>query len=317
MGGGTEPLAPIIVRDAAGTEISEDEFGKLKYWTRGLQRGAWTDDTIFTGAIAASIAERKSLDFDDIAQRHLKLYHELPASAYGKTTRDALENLAKGISPKESGIIGGPGNGPAMKMSPVGLYMHATGKHDEGVRFAEDIGRMTHLDPRSVASGAIQAHAVYHVLNDASREEFMDALIHIASITEWPVKEGVHTWAKKGDITSRLRWIADNKDVDADTAHITLGSSSAVYQSYPFALWMFQKYGFSTPTLAIEGMLDTINYGGDCDTTGAIYGTLCGARHGPIFPASWSSAMDKEKLNLLDWWAHEIYFLRAREETVL
>src|SRR3989338_4019078 len=72
----TEPRAPIIVRDSAGAEISEDEFGKLKYWTRGLQKGEWTDDTIFTGAIAASIAERKSLDFDDIAQRHLKLYHE-------------------------------------------------------------------------------------------------------------------------------------------------------------------------------------------------------------------------------------------------
>src|SRR3989344_4106822 len=229
----TEPLAPIIVRDAAGTEISEDEFGKLKYWTRGLQKGEWTDDTIFTAAIAASIAEKKSLDLEDVACRHLKLYRELPASAYGKTTRDALENLAKGISPQRSGVIGGPGNGPAMKMSPLGLYMHATGEYDKGIRFAEDVGLMTHIDPRSVVSGAIQAYAVCHLLNDASRDEFMNALIHIASITEFPVMEGVHTWAKKGDITSRLRWIADNKDVDADTAHITLGSSSAVYQSYP------------------------------------------------------------------------------------
>lgn len=53
-----------------------------------------------------------------------------------------------------------------------------------------------------------------------------------------------------------------------------------VYRSYPFALWMFQKY-WDYP---IEGLFDLVNFGGDCDTTAAIYGAMVGAKHGNIFP---------------------------------
>lgn len=53
----SELLAPLMVRNADGSEKTEDEHGKLRYWTRGLQRGDWTDDTIFTAALASSIAE--------------------------------------------------------------------------------------------------------------------------------------------------------------------------------------------------------------------------------------------------------------------
>ena len=46
---------------------------------------------------------------------------------------------------------------------------------------------------------------------------------------------------------------------------------------------MFQKY-WNNP---IEGLIETVNWGGDADTTGAIYGALCGAKHGMIFPEKW------------------------------
>ena len=51
-------------------------------------------------------------------------------------------------------------------------------------------------------------------------------------------------------------------------------------QSHPFAILMFQKY-WDNP---LEGLIGTINYGGDCDTTGAMYGALMGAKEGLIFP---------------------------------
>src|SRR3989338_2643557 len=146
----TRPIAPVIIKDDAGIEIKKDEFGELKYWTRGLNKGDWTDDTIFTAVIAGSIAQKHFLDLNDIALRHVELYRALPAGAYGDTTREALENLAKGISPLESGVIGGPGNAPPMKMSSLGLYMDATGLYEEGLDFAEKVSRMTHRDPRSV-----------------------------------------------------------------------------------------------------------------------------------------------------------------------
>lgn len=306
----TEQLAPIIVCNPDGSERTEDEFGKLKYWTRGLQKGEWTDDTIFTAAIAESIVASSGLNLNSVAQQHLALYRQLPAAAYGTTTRDALENLAHGISPLQSGVIGGPGNGPAMKMSPLGLYMHATGKYDEGIAFAEQISAMTHLDPRSIVSGVLQAHAVFVLLNDVSRQFFISSLIALSKKREQPLTEQ-YVWHKKGSLTSRLSWIHDNQHVDDETAFATLGASSAVYQSYPFALWMFQKHGFGTPEQTVNGLLTTINYGGDCDTTGAIYGALCGSRHGLIFPEPWTRATyGLDKLASL---AEEIYALRPEK----
>lgn len=56
---------------------------------------------------------------------------------------------------------------------------------------------------------------------------------------------------------------------------------------------MFQKY-WNNP---IEGLIETVNFGGDCDTTGAIYGSLCGAKNGMIFPAKWIEPLkDFEKI---------------------
>lgn len=276
----TEIMAPVIARDAMGKQISEDEHGKVKYWTRKLKKGDYTDDTILTFAIARSLANRKSFDLDDIAHEHVMAIND--SSAFGGTTKAAIERIKNGFSPKESGVIGGPGNAPGMKMSPIGLYMQATGNYDEGLKIAEEISRMTHLDPRSIASGVVQAHAVYSLLNGISRENFINSVVRVCEENESPLTEEF-TWYKSGNLLSRLEWIEKNKDADPEEAYKILGSSSAVYQSYPFAIFMFQKY-WDNP---IEGLIETVNFGGDCDTTGAIYGALAGAKNGLIFPGKW------------------------------
>jgi ADP-ribosyl-[dinitrogen reductase] hydrolase len=48
----------------------------------------------------------------------------------------------------------------------------------------------------------------------------------------------------------------------------------------------------------LKGLIETVNYGGDCDTTGAIYGALAGARNGTgMFPESWKKGWnDIERL---------------------
>ena len=80
-----------------------------------------------------------------------------------------------------------------------------------------------------------------------------------------------------------MEWIASHKNAEDAEAHQVLGSSSIVFQSHPFALFMFQKY-WNEP---VEGLIETVNYGGDCDTTGAMYGVLAGAKNGMIFPLHW------------------------------
>ncbi|HII15195.1 MAG TPA: hypothetical protein HA362_02685 [Nanoarchaeota archaeon] len=289
----TKPIDAVIVMDAKGNIIREDEFGKLKCYNLGSKAGQWTDDTILTLALAESIAEKQGIDLEDIAKKQLREYETRiqpdgkVLGGFGGTTRDAFKNLQKGISCLQSGVIGGPGNAPCMKMSPVGIYMHATGRYEEGLKAAELIGRITHLDPRSVASGVVQAHAVYALLNGIGRGEFVASFVEACNRHEKPAT-AEFAMHKGGSLLSRLEWIRDNMEAEPETAFRKLGSSSLVYSSYPFALFMFQKY-WNSP---VEGLLETVNYGGDCDTTGAMYGTLCGAKNGMIFPEEWAKVVE-------------------------
>src|SRR3989344_1706469 len=77
VGSAREPMAPVIIKNEDGSEKTEDEHGKLKYWTRDLKKGEWTDDTILTMAIAESIAEKNALDLEDNAKKHIIAYEAL------------------------------------------------------------------------------------------------------------------------------------------------------------------------------------------------------------------------------------------------
>ncbi len=292
-------IGPVIVRDENGEVVYQDEHGPLKYWTKAFKKGDYTDDTILTLALAESIVKMKGVDIADIAQRQLREYvlrkreDGTVSGGFGSTTTAAFKNLENGLSPYESGVIGGPGNAPAMKMSPAGLYMDATGRYEEGLKAAEAIGRITHLDPRSVASGVVQAHAVYALLKGTDREEFLKSAVEVCREHEKPLTRDF-AFHKKGNLLSRLEWIFNNKDNSAEEAYNVLGASSVVYRSYPFALFMFQKY-WDNP---VDGLIETVNYGGDCDTTGAIYGALAGAKNGMAFPEEWIKELkDADKIS--------------------
>src|SRR3989338_4271035 len=305
----TELIEPVIVKDSNGNVVTEDEFGKIKYYTKDFKKGQYTDDTILTVAIAKSIVDRKKLDLRDTAEKQLKEYvirkkeDGIVFGGFGTTTMLGFENLLKGSSPEKSGVIGGPGNAPAMKMSPVCLYMAITGKYDEGIIFAWQVGKITHLDPRSVASGVVQAHAVYSLIKNYSKEEFLNSLVERSYKVEEPTTKEFPLY-DKGTLSERLKWVIDNKDAKSDEAHNHLKSTSVVFSSYPFAIFMFQKY-WGSP---IEGLIETINYGGDCDTTGAIYGALAGAKNGMVFTKAWLNHL--ENLDLLKTLGKKIYDLK-------
>ena len=131
-----------------------------------------------------------------------------------------------------------------MKMSPVGIYMHASNKYENGLKAAEAISRITHLDSRSIASGVVQAHCVYALLRGISRNEFVDSLVDVCRKHETlPAKE--FSLSNEGTLLERLEWIQGNMNAEPETAFQKLGSSSLVYSSYPFALFMFQNTGTS------------------------------------------------------------------------
>ncbi|MBS3164893.1 ADP-ribosylglycohydrolase family protein [Candidatus Woesearchaeota archaeon] len=260
------------------------------------KRGECTDDTILTLAVAESIVSCGGLNLEDMCARQLRAYsaRKRPdgsvAGGFGRTTREAFEHMLRGIPPEDAGVDG-LGNGPAMKMAPVGLYMASSGRYEEGIRFAAALGYTTHLDPRSIASGVVQAHAVCALLSYATRDAFLDSLVDASARCESALSPP-RQLSNAGSLTERLAWVRDHRDADADTAHRVLGSSGLAFESHPFALFMLQRH-WQEP---LSGMLATINAGGDTDTTGALYGALCGALHGMVFPAEWVTPLDWESL---------------------
>src|SRR3989344_502526 len=285
----TEPINhPVLT-------VNKDEYGPLKHYGRGLEKGQYSDDTILTLALAESIVAKKGLDLHDIALGQLYEYTSRKGQEYdggfGGTTREAFGRLLEGVSPLDSGVIGGPGNAPAMKMSPAGLFIEAS-QSAFGIIMAKQIGKITHLDPRSQASGAVQAIATHLLLTDIPRNSFLKQVLIASEAQEEPLTEQF-TWHKSGNLTSRIKWVVENKDANEEEAYNHLGCSSVVYKSYPFALFMFQKY-WDNP---IEGLIETVNFGGDCDTTGAMVGALIGAKNGMIFPTEWLDVLQgKERL---------------------
>ncbi|MBI2666268.1 ADP-ribosylglycohydrolase family protein [Candidatus Woesearchaeota archaeon] len=287
----TEFIDPVEVRNDKGALICIDEFGKLGYYNIKLFAGEYTDDTIRTIALAESLIHCKEINLEDIAQRQLAEYTKrlrkdgTVKGGFGGTTIAGFKNLQAGKSYQESGVIGGPGNAPGMMMHPLGLYMD-TKQVTEGIekilQAAIAIGKITHLDPRSLASGVVQAHAIYGILNGNTREDFLSAAEAVCRRFEQPATQEF-SLAEQGSLLERLEWTTSHQDVSTEEAHQHLGSGSKVYSSYPFALFMMQKY-WDDP---VEGLIATVNYGGDCDTTGAIFGALAGARHGLCWPKEW------------------------------
>ncbi len=284
-----EPIAPIVIRDAADQIITQDEYGPLYAISAHLSRGNWTDDTHLMVATARALVEAKDFDLHVLAKHSVALYATLSAqwptlSCFGKTTTTAFERLAQGSPPTASGVASKvPGNGPALKMAPVGLYMHATGQYEAGLRFAQDAGKMTHLDPRSVAAGVIQAHAIYALLQGMDRDAFLDSLIEVGRRWETSAEQG-----KQITLTARLQWVQEHVDADLETAYQVLGPGWAVTKNYPFTIFLLHHF-WDDP---LAGLLATVNFGGDCDSTAALYGACCGALHGSFFPSAWVKVLE-------------------------
>lgn len=296
-----EPLDPleIIPKDSEGQPLKQDEFGKFFEFTRKFDKGAITDDTILTLAIAESIIECQGVNLDDIAKKHLEAYHQyMDKGGFGGTTIAAFKRLEQGFPWYEAAINEGAGNGPAMKMSPIGLWANALYRNDED-EAALMIGKITHKDIRSLASGCIQSSLVTSILfcEDLQRlgllgfydllEIYSETESYVSNETNLPLPE------PKESLKNRIEWILNHHDATSEEAYQFLGNGGFVNESYPFALFMFQKY-WDDP---VEGLLEAVNFGGDSDTVGAMYGALAGAKNGMIWPEKWvNTLIEKDRI---------------------
>lgn len=245
-----------------------------------LPAGEITDDTQMARCILASYARGYSLQ--DVAERFVAWLEADPPDV-GILTRQALEHVRRGISPREAGRIAweksgysSAGNGAIMRCAPTG----ALRLHDREARVLEtvEIARLTHFDQRCTDSSVWQNACIAALVTGRS----------VTASLEFAAHEVI--WARNAyDLLTPsteddvLEWIARAHDLPIhalDTSGYTLATAQV-------AAWAL----LHADTLE-AGLIVVTNQGGDADTTGAVAGALLGAKFGAdAIPTRWLEAL--------------------------
>ncbi len=249
-----------------------------------LGAGTYTDDTQMAIALAEALIETPGrLDPDVVAERFGARYES--RRGYGGNTHRILRRIAAGEAwrgvVEETRLPGGSwANGAAMRVAPLALAFPSDPEAVMAAAAAQ--AEVTgHTHPVGLAGARLQALAVQAALEVETGclrpESFVDGLVGAA---DWP-----------DEVKSRLAWIRDRPDADADDAVDRLGVGVRASASVPAALWAF----LSAAGAAEDVVVQAVGLGGDTDTVGAMAGALAGAYQGAeAFPDRWTGALEDE-----------------------
>jgi len=274
-----EGQAPFQIYKRNGNDWVKGLRNPRNNFSRYLGRGGWTDDTQLKLAIMQSIIDCKGeVDMEDIGYHHARMYDAGPRG-WGGSTRESVLRLKRGTPWRRAGKPGGAGNGIAMKIAPLGwLYgiLHADDLKGGTFRYkalaenARDIAIMTHRDSRAVISGVVQSILVAWAMNDVDPLENWDRLMTLITRLE-----GI--FPDEYDLLSeRFEHIPANLDRGVEFFAHLYRTGCFVVESYPFAVATYLIHRKDV----LEGVHAAVNAGGDCDSTAAIVGDLCGAEAG-------------------------------------
>jgi ADP-ribosylglycohydrolase len=229
--------------------------------------GDWTDDTEQMTMILDSLLETRRVDICDIGRRiHNWVFHS-HGIGVGNTVFAVLKHPAFEKDPHaaardvwESTERRAAANGGVMRTSILGLWdFHDLVRVREN---AESVCKITHFDPRCVAS-CVAVSVLVNRLADGDQPN--DRLLQ-------EVRKVANQYDQRVDEVFQIT--SSHEDIEA----LKLDAEEAIgYTFKPLAagLWAL-KYADNFE----EGLLRVINEGGDADSNGSVAGALLGARYG-------------------------------------
>jgi ADP-ribosyl-[dinitrogen reductase] hydrolase len=225
-------------------------------WLR-LKPGRITDDTEMSLALARSLVRRGDLDLVDLCEEFALWLRSGPIDV-GNTCRRGIRRYITHGTVAGRFAEGDAGNGAAMRVLPVALATLADPARAEAWTIAQ--AHVTHHHPLSDAACLTLVAMVRALVGGADRaavRPIADALVAAHpnfAFTPW---RGLSS-----------AYVVDTVQTVFDT--------------------FFSAGDFETC------LVETVNRGGDADTTGAIVGMLAGAAHGlEAIPRRWLKVLDR------------------------
>lgn len=280
----TATLTGLAIGDALGMpfETHPHTSDALRQWDGSFQSGAtnnlqpqrkpgeWTDDTKMAMELAKSLIESSCYNPVLAAANYIEWYRTGDLRGIGKATREAMDRLILGHHWNGSGVLHAQGNGPSMRIAPMGVfYRHSLLTVAEMTRVDAWI---THRSQEAQEGAVAVALAVALLAEGAVKKNgLIRPVLHLlqggtdgfSTLTESRLEELDKFLASEPSFAQSFRYLIDK------------GTKAVTDQTVPAAFLCFMA------TDSFKGAVDmAVRAGGDTDTVGAITGALAGTYYG-------------------------------------
>ena len=287
-----------IIGDVIGAPVEAESAGYIRKTFRDIDEilalrsvpeliagewkvGRFTDDTQMALCVAEWLAHETQLDGKRLMERFCQAYE--PWRHYGPGARLILESfpsardkwpeLATAMFPQ-----GSYGNGSAMRVAPVGLFLH----NDLAgiIKVARTSSAVTHSHSLAIQGAVLQAAGVaLAVRGPLDRAQFLRILnVTLAAFEEI----GQDTSTYKRALASMAKGIEDG--VSPDKMAKVLGNGIKAQEAVPMAVYCF----LANHTSFEKAVEAAVFIGGDTDTIASMTGAISGAALGESqIPQRW------------------------------
>lgn len=293
-------LHGLAVGDALGSQFFVPaHLGLLRRRALPPDPWQWTDDTEMACSVLLVLAEHGEIDQDALAAA-FATHHDFDRG-YGPAVNRMLRRIRqedadwRQLSSELFDGQGSWGNGAAMRVAPLGAWF--ADAPERAAEQAELSAVVTHRHPEAVAGAIAVAVAAALVARDADPEARVPAAAGPAARPDHAEAGGAEAGARLLDRVldvvprsavhaglRRTKDMLDFDDVATVAAVLGCGRRTSAHDTVPFALWAAARHLGAFE----EALWNTLQAGGDVDTTGAIVGGIVAVSAGGAPPEPWT-----------------------------
>jgi ADP-ribosyl-[dinitrogen reductase] hydrolase len=238
------------------------------------QPGQYTDDTLMSMALAASLVEHQGFNPEDVASKYLAWYESGNTRGIGTTTASAMMRLKLGATWEESGLTHGMdsqpagGNGTAMRASPIGL-VYRNDLH-KLLEVAATDASITHnsLEPK-IGSVVVALATALLANREADPQSICHTIFEIVADSE-----------VKNSLEITKKWLEQGTDLASVAFEAFEEIGKTGNRGYVPETVATAFYCLGATDNFRDCVVMAIKAGGDTDSTAAVAGALAGTYYG-------------------------------------